>query len=79
MPELTDEPELTVTPELTDELRHQHFTELGQRAGEFHRRRKAAVKRIVTETRRAQGLPESVHDIEVIERVAAFLEAEAAS
>ncbi len=59
---------------LTDEQRRQVFREIGERAGESHRRRAAAVHTIVKATRAAQGLPEHVTDIEVLERVAALLE-----
>jgi hypothetical protein len=62
---------------LTDEQRRAHFSELGQLAVEARRACKAAVTRIVTETRRAQGLDETVTDIEVLERVAALLEEKA--
>jgi hypothetical protein len=60
--------------QLTDEQRRQHFSELGQRAVEARRARKAAVTRIVTETRRAQGLPPTVTDLEVLEHVATLIE-----
>jgi hypothetical protein len=47
---------------------------LGHRSGEVRRLRAAAVKRIVTATREAQGLPPTVSDVEVLDRVAALLE-----
>jgi hypothetical protein len=61
--------------QLTDEQRRQHFSELGQRAVEARRARKAAVERIVAATRQAQGLPPTVEDNAVLEHVAALLEA----
>lgn len=59
--------------QLTDEQRSAHFSELGHRAVEARRARKAAVERIVAETRRAQGLPPTVDDIAVLTRAAAVL------
>jgi hypothetical protein len=58
---------------LTDEQRRQHFSELGRRGAESRRERKAAVERIVETTRAAQGLPPTITDIEVLERVAALI------
>jgi hypothetical protein len=56
--------------QLTDEQRRQHFSELGQRAVEARRARKAAVERLVRETRKAQGLPPTIEDTVVLERLA---------
>jgi hypothetical protein len=61
--------------QLTDEQRRQHFSELGTRGAESRRATKAAVQRIVETTRAAQGLPPTVTDVEVLERVAALIEA----
>jgi hypothetical protein len=61
-------------PSLTDEQRRAHFSELGTRAVEARRARKAAVERLVETTRAAQGLPDTVSDIEVLERVAGLIE-----
>jgi hypothetical protein len=60
-------------PELTDELRRAHFSEMGHNGAASRRARKAAVERIVRETRKAQGLPRTVTDLEVLERVAALI------
>jgi hypothetical protein len=59
---------------LTDEQRRQHFSELGQRAVEARRERKAVIGRIVKATRAAQGLPPTVTDAEVLDRVAELIE-----
>jgi hypothetical protein len=48
---------------------------LGRRSGEARRERRDVVARVVEASRRAQGLDRHVTDIEVLERVAAFLEA----
>jgi hypothetical protein len=61
-------------PQLTDEQRRQHFSELGQRAVEARRARKAAISRLVEATRRAQDLPPTIKDVEVLDRVAALIE-----
>jgi hypothetical protein len=47
---------------------------LGRASGEARRQRRDVVRRIVTQTRRQQGLPPTVTDLEVLERVAALLE-----
>ncbi len=62
-------------PQLTDEQRRQHFSELGTRGAASRRARKAAVTRLVEASRKAQGLPPTVGDVEVLERVAALIEA----
>jgi hypothetical protein len=59
--------------EVSDELRA-HLSELGTRAVQARRRRKRVVEDIVTATRKAQALPGTVADIEVLERVAALIE-----
>ena len=61
-------------PQLTDDQRRQHFSELGQRAVAARRARKDVVARIVEQTRAAQGLPARVSDVEVLERVATLIE-----
>jgi hypothetical protein len=66
---------MSTQPTLTDEQRRAHFSELGQRAVESRRATKAAVRRIVETTRAAQGLPPTVTDLEVLERVAALIDA----
>lgn len=55
------------TNELTDDQRRAHFSELGNRAVESRRRRKAAVALIITETRRTQNLPADLPDVEVLD------------
>jgi hypothetical protein len=62
-------------PALTDEHRRAHFAELSQRAVEARRARKAAVERVVAAARKAQGLPATLEDVEVLDRVAALLDA----
>jgi hypothetical protein len=59
---------------LTDEQRRAHFSEMGRAAVEARRQRKAAVTRVVEASRAAQGLPPTVTDIEVLERIAALFE-----
>jgi hypothetical protein len=59
---------------LTDEQRRAHFSEMGRAAVEARRQRKAAVARVVEASRKAQSLPPTVTDVEVLERVAALLE-----
>jgi hypothetical protein len=60
---------------LSDEQRRAHFSELGRRAVESRRARKAAVERVVTAARRAHGLPATIGDTAVLNRVAASIEA----
>lgn len=47
--------------------------ELGRASGAARRRRSEAVRRLVYVTREAQGLPPTVTDIEVLERVAELI------
>jgi hypothetical protein len=63
-----------MSAEISDEVRS-YFSEMGHRGAESRRQQKAAVRCIVTKTRRAQGLDDTVTDIEVLERLAAVLEA----
>jgi hypothetical protein len=60
--------------QLTDDLRRQHFTELSTRAVEARRQRRDAVARVVEASRKAQGLPPTVSDVEVLERIASQIE-----
>jgi hypothetical protein len=48
--------------------------ELGRRSAEARRQKHEAVTRVVEASRKAQGLPPTVTDTEVLERVAALLE-----
>jgi hypothetical protein len=48
--------------------------ELGRRSAAVRRKKTEAVRRLVEASRAAQGLPPTVTDIEVLERVAALLE-----
>lgn len=47
--------------------------EMGRRSGVTRRRREAAIKRIVAESRARQGLPPTVKDVAVLERLADLL------
>jgi hypothetical protein len=47
---------------------------LGRRSGEARREKRDAVARVVEASRRAQGLPPTVTDLEVLEHVAALIE-----
>jgi hypothetical protein len=49
--------------------------ELGRKSGAARRRQREAVRRLVAASRAAQGLPPTVTDVEVLERVADVLEA----
>jgi hypothetical protein len=60
--------------DLTDEQRRAHFSEMGRAAVEARRARKAAVARLVQASRKAQGLPPTASDVEVLDRIAALLE-----
>jgi hypothetical protein len=53
---------------------HEVAVELGRASGESRRRRSKAIKRLVAETRRQQGLPPTVEDNAVLEQLAAILE-----
>jgi hypothetical protein len=47
---------------------------LGRASGEARRAKRDAVARVVQASRRAQDLPPTVSDLEVLERVAALIE-----
>lgn len=47
---------------------------LGKRSAEVRRERAAIVKRLVAETRRRQGLPSTITDNAVLERLAEAIE-----
>jgi hypothetical protein len=47
---------------------------LGRRSGESRRQRSELTRRIVAASRTAQGLDETVTDLEVLEHIAALLE-----
>lgn len=57
-------------PSTPSPRRHLTGPELGHASGIARRRRADAVRRIVTATRAAQGLPSTITDVEVLERVA---------
>jgi nitrogen-specific signal transduction histidine kinase len=61
--------------ESTISERHAAGAALGRASGEARRRRRDAVARLVEASRKAQGLPPTVSDVEVLERVAAIVEA----
>lgn len=50
---------------------------LGRRSGEARRERAAAVRRLVAATRKAQGLPATVSDADVLDHLAALIEGDA--
>ena len=47
--------------------------ELGRRSGAARRRKNDAVRHLVAKTRAAQGLPPTITDVEVLDRIAALI------